>query len=114
MTIEFMQKIANQINAEKDEYSFEYSGALGSAGPGPWVLIPNGVDNISVTLSISTGAGKVQISNDLDDIIRNNTPVAVDWPLGVVTETVEDACNPPSAIRQVNVSGTTVLQMRAQ
>ena len=112
--IELMTKIANQINAEKDEYSFEYSSTLVNAGEGPWVLVPNGVDSVAVTLAVSAGEGKIQISNDLDSVIRNSIPVSVDWPLGSVVSTVEDVCSPVSAIRQVNISGTTTLQMRAQ
>ena len=114
MSFELMNKIASQVNAESDEFSFEHSDQLTSPGNGPWVLIPNGIDNIAVTLSISAGSGKVQITNDLDATVRTGAPVAVDWPLGGVSGTVEDSCKPVTAIRQVNYSGTTTLSMRAQ
>lgn len=52
-----MSKVANNVDAEKDQFVFEYSGELSSPGNGDWILIPNGVNNISVTLSVTAGSG---------------------------------------------------------
>lgn len=114
MSIQIMTKVANQIETEKDEFSFEYSDTLSSAGSGDWVLVPSGICNIAITLAVTAGSGKIQISNDLENIIRNDVPTAVDWPLGTVITTTEDSVLPVAAIRQVNFSGTTTLSMRAQ
>ena len=38
----------------------------------------------------------------------------VDWALGTVNTTTQDSCTPVTALRQVNVSGESKLEVRAQ
>ena len=94
--------------------AWEYEDTLSSAIDGSSVIVPENIKNLSVTLQISAGSGKVQTTTSkLEDVLNNNA-VWVDWDNGVVTSTTQDSCVPITAIRQVNVSGTTKLLVRAQ
>lgn len=99
------------VEMRKDErYSSErqwyYKETLTSAGPGEAIRIPAG-DLTSIGYQLE-GDGTVQITAYPYADINNDTAV---W------STVEDGAqiNPSiSAIRQTNISGTTVLNVRCQ
>jgi hypothetical protein len=118
MAVEYMKpinikKYQNYINTKK---GFEYKGViLSSAGNGGSVLIPTQVQNIAVALVVGgSSTGKVQTTvSPLADVESDNA-VWLDWDAGVVSTNTADVAKPVTAIRQVNVSGTTQLLMRAQ
>ena len=99
-----------------DAQGFEYEETLSSAVNGAAVIIPDSVKNISVTLVITGGgSGKMQsTTNKLADVISDTGVVWVDWDAGVIAATAQDAMLPATAIRMVNVSGTTRVLIRAQ
>jgi len=101
--------------------AFECDCELSSISVGNWILIPDEVDSVVVTFSNTDSAGgKVQAtSNVVADVRADSGVVAVDWDLGEVTETVQDVCYPPTAIRLIQTtlgggSGTTKIYVRAQ
>lgn len=102
----------NNLNAYEVELN------LISPGNSPWVLIPEDVASISVTISFSDGGrGKIQTTTDIIRRVKeDNGTIPVDWALGVVNDTIQDAVVPVTAIRVVQTSstGTTKLTMRAQ
>ena len=108
---------------ENSKYSFSQDGTpayeysdtpIAAPGNGDAVLIPASVRQISVTLKVTAGSGKVQTSTSTVEAVVAGTADWVDWDHGVAIATLTDVCSPVTAIRQVNASGTTQIQMRAQ
>lgn len=118
MTVEYMTPVnINRYSASrKDDIGWEYdSGDVASPSNGNPVLIPDNVKVVSTTLEVNTGEGKLQATTNKVANVESDTDVVwVDWDAGSVTVTTQDACSPVTAIRMVNVSGTTRLMMRAQ
>ena len=92
---------------------FQNSEELGAPGNGAWFIFPAGTSN-SVILS-STGDGRIEFTNaSQTDIEANNVPATeiVSWTNGNIGVAIKSAsaiqC---SAIRQVNLSGTTHLSL---
>lgn len=96
--------------------SFEKEIELSAPGNSNWINIPEKIFGISVTISFTGGAsGKIQTSTDLIYTIQTGTPVPVDWPFGVVSETISKRCRPVSGMRAVQVAaGTMKVTMRGQ
>lgn len=96
------------------KYNYEYEINLNSASTSDWVLIPFGVEKLSCTLSVSGGASaKVQASTDNVQTIKSGTPIAIDWSLGVVSVTTQDAVEKITAIRLVQTqNGSSKLTIR--
>jgi hypothetical protein len=101
---------------ERDTYAWEYEDELESAGDGDSVLIPDDVQSVIVTLIPTAGTGKIQSTSDKLDTVKNDpgSVTWIDWDLGVVAVPTQDKCDPPTAIRQVNATGTTKMTVRAQ
>ena len=114
MAYDAMTQQRASINDEQDQKSWYYQETLTSPGNGKWILKPNGTDGIGVTLVISSGVGKVQATTDSIDNIIADTATAVDWDLGTVSGTNQDSCVQLTAVRQVNISGTTIIKVVAQ
>lgn len=96
--------------------SWEDEINLDSPGESEWIIIPEKINIITVTISFSAGAsGKVQISTDKIDTIENGIPIAVDWPFGVVSTNQSKSCRPVAGMRAVQVgTGTMKMTLRAQ
>ena len=111
--------IVNMTQAKVDKYennekAWEYEDSLAAPSNGNTVLVPAGINGISVTLDITAGSGKIQTTTDLLATVKTGTPVWIDWPLGVVAADTQDWVRPVAAIRQVNAAGTTKMKLRAQ
>jgi len=115
MAIKNMVRIRTDYTETIKNEAWEYSEELSAPANGDTVIIPEDVQNISVTLVVTAGSGKIQATTDLLATVESGTGVTwVDWDHGVVTATTQDVAKPVTALRQVNVSGTTKLVMRAQ
>lgn len=103
-------------NSAKDSYAWEVREQLDEPGEGVWFLIPSGCESIQLMLAPldGDGSGKIQITMDKVNSVKYDDPCYIDWDNGIVTETTIEALMPVTAIRQVNVSGSTILTMRAQ
>lgn len=118
MAIKYMTPVnIAQYDAGKiDNIGWEYdTGDIASPGDGDSIIIPDNIKDIIVTLYINAGQGKVQTTtNKVQDVIDDNSVIWVDWDPGLVSSTIQDTAPPVTAIRMVNVSGTTRLMIRAQ
>lgn len=96
--------------------SWEFEVNLEAAGESEWIIIPEKIKIISVTVSFTGGAsGKVQTTTDRVDVVVNGSPVPIDWPFGVIDVNVSKSCRPVSGMRAVQVgTGTMKLTVRAQ
>lgn len=110
--MENMKKVS--VQGESHKHAWEFKEILSSSGNGEWVLIPAGVEGVSETLKIAAGEGKIQRTTSPIADIENSIEVAIDWDKGSIVATDTDVSYPSTAIRQVNVSGTTTLLLRAQ
>jgi len=98
-------------------FAFEYEESLSSSGNGDWLLIPDDMSGISVTVQASGGAtAKVQTTIDPLSVVKSGTGItAVDWDYGEVTTPTQDYAMPVTAIRLVQSgSGTTKMTVRCQ
>ena len=95
--------------------AFESSIEKDTFGVSEWVLIPDKVQNVSITITFTGGAtGTVQTSTDKVDTIKTGVPLAISWPFGVVGVDTQKACYPPSAIRIFQIAaGTMAMTIRA-
>ena len=118
MAIVYMQR----VNLSGGQYSatslanpaYEHSDTVAAPGNGNSVIVPADVKGISVTLKITGGQAKVQTTTDTIANVLDDSAEWVDWDAGDVATTTQDYAVPVTAIRQVNASGTSVLQLRAQ
>ena len=94
--------------------SYYYKETTSAAGNGDWVLIPNGVEKISVILAAG-GVGKIQATNDVAAVNAATTPDdLLDWDNGDISAATESSLVAPVyAIRQVNTSGTNIMTIYA-
>ena len=110
------------MNAAQTEYSigqdrsWEYEINMDTPGNSEWVIIPEKIRLISVTISFQGGAsGKMQTSTDKVDTIKTGSPVSIDWPFGEVNTNQTKVCKPCSGIRAVQINtGIVKITLRAQ
>lgn len=103
----------DNVNAYEEELN------LSSESNSHWVMVPEDVSSISVTISFTGGGrGKVQTSTDLFRKVQSGSLeiVPVDWSLGVVEDTIQDQVVPVTALRLVQTSsgGACKLSIRMQ
>jgi len=100
---------------EQKEMAFEYQETLAAPGNGDWIMFPDGVNGASVELEVTAGEGYVEATlASLQDVKTGATVTGKKWDLSNVVATTQDYCLPCTAIRQVNVSGTTKIKVRMQ
>ena len=84
------------------------------AAAGDFFLIPAEFNSLSVTLGVTGGSGRVETTtNKVADVESDTNVVWVPWDAGDVVATTQDVAARPTAIRQVNISGTTRLMVTA-
>ena len=107
----------NDYSFPEAKKGYYYKETLTSAENGDWILVPIGTKLCSVILGISSGSGKIEVTNDVDALRSGADPNAIDivpWDNGTITATASSIIQPVYAIRQVNISGTTSLTVVAQ
>lgn len=119
MAIEYMSlvNIPQYQGSRNTPDGFEYKGPeIATPSNGGSVLVPTQIRTISVQLIVGgSSSGKLQITlSSLQDVIDDNAVKWDDWDAGIITSITSDVTQPVTAIRQVNISGTTQLLMRAQ
>ena len=102
------------ISGVLNKFAYESEDTLTSAGNGVEHLVPVGINNVSITLKITAGSGKVQFANSSVADVKAGNGVYQDWDEGTPTVSTSVSFLPVTAIRQVNVSGMTQLLLRAQ
>jgi len=98
-------------------FAFEFVETLSSSGNGDWLLIPDDMTGISVTVQAGGGAtAKVQTTIDPLAVVKSGTGItAVDWDYGEVSSPTQDYALPVTAIRLVQVgAGTSKMTIRCQ
>jgi hypothetical protein len=107
-------KLADTVTVAQ-VFAFEYDETLDAPGNGKYILIPANIKGVSVTLGLDAAStGKVQASTSTIYDIKDDNAIWVDWDYGIVSSTSQDYMLPATAIRQVNLSGSTKLELRAQ
>lgn len=99
-----------KMNAAQTDYSigqdrsWEAELNLDAPGNSEWVIIPEKISGISVTVSFTAGAtGKMQTTTAKVDTILTGSPVAIDWPFGTVATNQSKVCRPCSGMRAVQI-----------
>lgn len=111
----------NRVNYADTNYSaegynqrrFEYTESLNSAGIGNVIICPPNVKGETVTLEVIAGSGKVELSTDPLNIVLAGSGIFTDWSAATVTSTTQTYIAPITALRMVNVSGTTKIKVIA-
>jgi hypothetical protein len=108
--------VCGENTGDARKVAWEKEVNLVASGNSDWILVPDEVQGLSVTLSFTGGgSGKMQSTTDKLDTVKNGSPVAVDWPLGEVSSNTQDFCLPVTAIRAVQINaGTLKMTARAQ
>lgn len=96
--------------------AYEASESLASVAVSPAILIPEDVEAIAVSLIPSGGGkGKVQLTTDPVDVVKNGTVTWVDWDAGEVAAISTDVFFAVTAIRlSQTFAGAVKMTMRAQ
>jgi len=106
------------VDGEPSELAWEGEFDLSSAGNSDPIIIPDGINKISVTLVPSGGAtAKVQTSTDkVNDLEQGDSGLTwIDWYAGIVSVATQDVAEPVSGMRFVQVgSGAVLLKVRCQ
>ena len=95
-------------------FAFEFQESIATPSDGDWILIPDDIRSVAVALNVTTGTGKIQTTVDSVAKVQAGTATPIDWDDGVVAVDTADVFAPVTAVRQVNASGTTEIQVRAQ
>jgi hypothetical protein len=99
-------------------FAYNSTEELTEAGNGKWFILPKRVKSCAIGLIITGGSGKVQFTQALESVVKADTVPAgeiFDWPKGVITASDQDRLlDRVTAIRQVNVTGTTKIQITAR
>lgn len=115
MALKYLELTA-ETNNYKGECVYQEWEKLSEPGDGNIFLLPDNagkVESYLVNLIPSPGSsGLIEYSlSNREDIIAGNG-IWKTWDSGIVTTTTDDVLFPVSAIRQVNISGTTTLELR--
>ncbi len=94
--------------------AYEYTEELIIAGNGAWILIPRDISVITAMLEVVAGSGSIEVTNDTVYNVKINLATGITWDDGTVVADTQSAIMPVTAVRQVNVSGTTTIKLRAQ
>ena len=118
MAIVYMNRVdfsSTKYSAEGyNQRRFEFNESKAAAGNGNTIVIPPNIKGIAVTLEITAGNGKVQATtSSLADVLAG-AEVWVDWSKGAITATAQDYVMPCTALRLVNISGTTKITLVAE
>jgi hypothetical protein len=108
--------VCGENTGDPRKVAWESEINLAAPGNSDWILIPDEVQGLSVTLSFAGGGtGKVQTTTDILNTVKSGSPIVVDWPAGEVGVTTQDFCVPVTAIRLVQVNaGTAKMTARCQ
>ena len=115
MANQFMTVYYPQADRTKEGLpAYHFKDSIATAGNGDWVLIPAGIAHISVILEVTSGGGKIQVTNDYEGVVAGSANGIIDWDEGDVTATAQSQIAPVVAVRQVNASGTTKMFLQVQ
>lgn len=115
MPLAFMERISIPgYEKEIKNSDWEYKDSLESPGEGPSMVVPVGVKNLEVFFTVENGGiGKVQHTVSTQEDLIAGQAVWIDWDIGEIGENSQDSSTPVTALRQVNVTGTTTLTVKA-
>jgi hypothetical protein len=85
----------------------EFDETLAAPGNSDWILVPKGKSTVSVALNPTAGSGYVEYTLSNVATVKTGSPVAVIWDAETVTTYTDDVLFKVTAMRLVNVSGTT-------
>jgi hypothetical protein len=110
--------VAGTQEAGARPFAFEYSQSLAAAGDTKYILIPDDIQNISITAQ-AAGAGTtatVYSSTDLISILKSGSGITwIPWAAGAVTTATASVFAPVTAIKMTQVgTGTSSVSMRCQ
>ena len=109
-----MNEQRTSVDDEKSEKAWYYEQTKSTPGNGAWILKPNGTLGMGVTFVPTLGSGSVEATTDSIDKCNAGTAVGVAWDFGTVSGTTQDSAVQLTAVRQVNISGSTVIKVVAQ
>ena len=109
-------QVAQTKYSRGEPRAWEVEINLDTSGNSDWVIIPEQISTISVTVSFEGGAtGKIQTTTDLVYIIRTQIPTPIDWPFGEVNNNRIEVCDAISGLRAVQrKDGKMKITLRAQ
>ena len=109
-----MQVVSLRPNGRDKKFAYEFVSELDAIGNGDWVLIPEDVNLIAVTLEITDGSrAKTEATTDSIENIKADVAVGLDWDIGSTYVSQQDICRGASAIRLVQIStGSSKMSVR--
>ena len=115
MGYKVMKPAQVQDGGEKGR-AFEETSELAAAGNGDWILVPDDIRQLVITVVPTTATAKVQTTTDPIAVVKSGTGItAVDWDAGAVSSTTQDVAYPVTALRLVQIgAGTAKMSVRAQ
>lgn len=116
-----MTKVPNVSSTDQKIQAYEFTNTITTFASipsnfpyfGPWVMVPAGIMNFTVTVTPGCAdcKAKVQTTTDSEYAVQtdtNNSVAYSDWPSGIVTSTTTDSSLPVTAVRLVLTSTGTV------
>lgn len=112
-----LQYLTASAETNKTKGSAIWEGENSKATPGngnTFLLIDlaGKVESWLVSLVVTSGTGKVQYTNSIRSKVLAGTAIWYDWNDGVVAANTNDVFFNVSAVRLVNVTGTTLIEVR--
>lgn len=96
--------------------AWEEKITLTSPGFSDWILIPEQVRGIAVTVDFTGGcSGRMETTTDKVYEVKTGNPNPIPWPFGYVSTERTEVCKPCTAIRAEQVgAGSMIVTMRPQ
>lgn len=93
----------------KEGVVFEIDETLSIPGETDWIIIPRGIDETEVGLNPTlSGNGRIEYTlSNVSDVIANSNIIAESWSKGNVISYADTIFGKITAVRMVNISGTT-------
>jgi hypothetical protein len=115
MGYKFMQPVS--INTQNQtQRAFEHKEELSAASSSDWIIVPDDIRGVSVSVSASGGAtARAETTTSLYKDVISDTAQPETWPSGEVTTITSQNAHPCTAIRLVQTgAGSSIMTLRAQ
>ena len=109
-----MQVVSLRPNGRDKKFAYEFVSELDAIGNGDWVLIPEDVNLIAVTLEVFDNVrAKIQATTDTIANIQTDVAIGIDWDIGETFVDQQDLCEGASAVRLIqNTTGNCKMSVR--
>ncbi len=96
-----MQVVTEPSVGRDRKFAYEQEVSLASVGNSDWILMPEDVSSVAVTLFVSDCEATVEATTDAIADVLDDTAEGLEWDLGRVRGSVQNRACPVTAVRMI-------------